>query len=37
MLYDELTKYELIFNRNIGACKTKPAYTKLQPGYKPYH
>ena len=37
MLYYVLTKYELLFDKTLGTCKTKPVDIELQTGAKPYH
>ena len=37
MLYDVLTKYELIFGGSLGTWKTKPVNIELPLGAKRYH
>ena len=37
MLYDVLTKYELLFNGTIGTWKMKPVDIELHPGARNYH
>ena len=37
MLYNVLTKYELIFDRNLGTWKTKSLDIELYPVSKTYH
>ena len=37
MLYDVLTKYELLFNGTLGTWKMNPVDIELQLGTKPYH
>ena len=37
MLHDVLTKYEFLFDGNLGTWKTMPVDIELNPGEKPYH